>query len=165
MHTVDEISESLRALGLRVTPQRHTIARLLRDNDRHPTIEALYEEARAEMPAMSLKTVYQTVHDLEALGAVKVLNLGTGSIRVEPNVEHEHHHLVCTGCGAIRDLPVDYGDLSVPSPYEEGFEVDAVEVVFRGRCEACREHGRREDGPRGEGKSAHPAAGQSVAKR
>ena len=48
-----------------MTPQRQVIFRLLHGNDEHPTVEALYEAARAEMPTISLKTVYQTVHDLE----------------------------------------------------------------------------------------------------
>ena len=72
--------------GLRVTPQRQMIFGLLQGNDAHPTVESLYERAQAEMPTMSLKTVYQTVHDLEALGEVDVLDLGTGSLRVDPNV-------------------------------------------------------------------------------
>ena len=62
-----------------MTPQRQVIFRLLYGNDAHPTVESLYERAQAEMPTMSLKTVYQTVHDLEALGEVDVLDLGTGS--------------------------------------------------------------------------------------
>ena len=66
------------------------------------------------MPTMSLKTVYQTVHDLEALGEVHVLDLGTGSLRVDPNVEDDHHHLVCTACGRVRDVPVEFDALEVP---------------------------------------------------
>jgi Fe2+ or Zn2+ uptake regulation protein len=89
------------------------------------------------MPTISLKTVYQTVHDLEAMGEVAVLDVGTGTIRVDPNVEHAHHHLVCTECGAVRDVLLDVADLRVPARYRGEFRVDAVEVVFRGRCESC----------------------------
>ena len=80
---------------------------LLQGDASHPTVESLYDRARAEMPTISLKTVYQTVHDLEALGEVHVLDLGTGSVRVDPNVEDAHHHLVCTECGRVRDVLVD----------------------------------------------------------
>ena len=100
-----------REQGLRVTPQRQAIFRLLQGDDTHPTVESLYDRARAEMPTISLKTVYQTVHDLEALGEVRVLDLGTGSVRVDPNVEDEHHHLVCTSCGRVRDLAVEFAGL------------------------------------------------------
>ena len=45
-----------------------------------------------------------------------MLDLGTGSVRVDPNVEDEHHHLVCTACGRVRDLPLDFDGLRVPAP-------------------------------------------------
>jgi Fe2+ or Zn2+ uptake regulation protein len=100
-------------------------------------VEWLYDAARAEMPSISLKTVYQTVHDLEAMGEVALLDVGTGSIRVDPNVEDRHHHLVCTGCGTVRDVLVDVADLRVPPRVRQTFAVQSVEVIFRGVCEAC----------------------------
>ena len=106
MQTADELTGLFRDQGLRVTPQRQAIFRLLYGNDRHPTVDALYDAARLEMPTISLKTVYQTVHDLEALGQVSLLDLGTGSVRVDPNVEAEHQHLVCSRCGMVRDVPL-----------------------------------------------------------
>jgi Fe2+ or Zn2+ uptake regulation protein len=137
MKSVSELTTLFRDHGLRVTPQRQAIFRLLDGDHTHPTVESLYERARAEMPTISLKTVYQTVHDLDALGEVHVLDLGTGSVRVDPNVEGDHHHLVCTSCGRVRDLPVDFDRLRVPARYRRDFTVDDVQVIFRGRCEAC----------------------------
>jgi Fe2+ or Zn2+ uptake regulation protein len=135
--TVDELTARFRERGLRVTPQRQAIFRLLHGVDSHPTVESLYEAARAEMPMISRKTVYQTVHDLEAMGEVAVLDVGTGAIRVDPNVEHVHHHLVCIECGAVRDVLVDIAELRVPARYRRDFRIDSVEVVFRGVCESC----------------------------
>jgi Fe2+ or Zn2+ uptake regulation protein len=134
---VDELSERFRAEGLRVTPQRQVIFRLLQGNDEHPTVEALYESARSNMPTISLKTVYQTVHDLEAMGEVTLLDLGTGSVRVDPNVGVRHHHLICTRCNKVRDVVVDIGTLNVPAKARQGFHVDDVEVHFRGVCDEC----------------------------
>ena len=108
MRTADELMTTMRDRGLRVTPQRMCIVAHLVENATHPTVEALYEAARVEMPTISLKTVYQTVHDLEDLGEVRLLDLGTGQVRVDPNVEHAHHHLVCNGCGRVCDVAVDF---------------------------------------------------------
>ena len=105
MKDTDTLTTIFREQGLRVTPQRQAIFRLLEGDDSHPTVESLFDRARTDMPTISLKTVYQTVHDLEALGEVRVLDLGTGSVRVDPNVEDDHHHLLCTVCGRVRDLP------------------------------------------------------------
>jgi Fe2+ or Zn2+ uptake regulation protein len=137
VRNVDELTAQFRERGLRVTPQRQAIFRLLQGVDTHPTVESLYEAARAEMPTISRRTVYQTVHDLEAMGEVHLLDVGTGTIRVDPNVEHAHHHLVCSNCGAVRDVLIDVADLRVPARYRHDFQVEAVEVVFRGRCDTC----------------------------
>src|SRR5262245_51787293 len=102
--TVDELTTRFRAEGLRVTPQRQVIFRLLHGVDTHPTVESLYEAARAEMPTISRKTVYQTVHDLESMGEVELLDVGTGSIRVDPNIERAHQHLACSLFSTVRDM-------------------------------------------------------------
>jgi Fe2+ or Zn2+ uptake regulation protein len=136
MQTSDELTTLFRDRGLRVTPQRQAIFRLLHGNDRHPTVDALHEAARLDMPTISLKTVYQTVHDLEALGQVSLLDLGTGSVRVDPNVESDHHHVVCSSCGLVHDVEL----AEVPklaSRYRKGFQPDAVDVIFRGVCNDC----------------------------
>jgi Fe2+ or Zn2+ uptake regulation protein len=139
MRSVDELTNEFRERGLRVTPQRQAIFGLLNGDGSHPTVEALYERARAAMPTISLKTVYQTVHDLEAMGEVALIHLGTGSVRVDPNVESAHHHLICTSCGKVRDVLVDLGDLRIAARDRRGFTVADVEVHFRGLCDECAE--------------------------
>ena len=118
MKATDEIVRLFREQGLRVTSQRQAIFALLQGNESHPTVDALFAEVRATVPTISLKTVYQTVHDLEALGQVRLLDVGTGSVRVDPNVEDDHQHLVCSGCGAVRDVGLDTG-----SPISEDYRV------------------------------------------
>jgi Fe2+ or Zn2+ uptake regulation protein len=137
MRTVSDLTELFRTRGLRVTPQRQAIFGLLQGDDSHPTVEALYDRARADMPTISLKTVYQTVHDLADLGELHVLDLGTGTLRIDPNVEDQHHHLVCTECGRVRDLPIEFDGLRVPPRYRREFTVDDIQVIVRGRCETC----------------------------
>lgn len=144
MQTAEELTGLFRTQGLRVTPQRQAIFRLLHDNDRHPTVDALYDAARVDMPTISLKTVYQTVHDLEALGEVALLDLGTGSVRVDANVETDHHHMVCSSCGLVRDVP--RAEVSaLPARYGKDFRADAVEVIFRGVCDQCPTRARTHD--------------------
>jgi Fe2+ or Zn2+ uptake regulation protein len=134
--SVAELTDLFRSRGLKVTPQRQCIFRVLHGNDVHPTAEALYAAARAEMPTISLKTVYQTLNDLAAMGEIQQLDLGTGATRFDPNVDR-HHHLVCTGCGRVRDLYADYPGLTVPSRQRQGFTIGSAEIVFRGLCAEC----------------------------
>ena len=136
MKSPDELTTAFRDRGLRVTPQRQAIFRILYGSERHPTAEWVYEAARSEMPTISLKTVYQTLNDLAAMGELQQLHLGPGSARFDPNGD-PHHHLVCESCGAVVDLHTDFTDLRVPAGLGRGFLVSSTEVVFRGRCAEC----------------------------
>jgi Fe2+ or Zn2+ uptake regulation protein len=131
-----ELTQLFRDRGFKVTPQRQCIFRVLHGNAGHPTAEWVYQAAQAEMPTMSLRTVYQTLNDLADMGEIQQLDLGTGSSRFDPNVD-AHHHLVCESCGKVRDLYADFRRLTVPEPARQGFIVGSAEVVFRGQCDAC----------------------------
>jgi Fe2+ or Zn2+ uptake regulation protein len=131
-----ELTRMFRERGYKVTAQRQCIFGVLHGNAGHPTAESVYQAARAQMPSMSLRTVYQTLNELAAMGEIQQLDLGTGSSRFDPNVEG-HHHLVCDTCGKVRDLYADFRRLTVPAEARQGFTVGSAEVVFRGQCEAC----------------------------
>jgi len=127
-----------RRQGRKVTPQRQCIFNVLQGDVTHPTAESVYSAAKAKMETISLKTVYQTLNELAAMGEIAALDLGTGKTRFDPNVEKVHHHLVCRSCGKVRDLQADFRSVSVPPGREQGFEVEDAEVVFRGVCSDCR---------------------------
>jgi Fe2+ or Zn2+ uptake regulation protein len=136
VRTPAELTEAFRRRGLKITPQRQCIFRVLHDNDGHPTADTVYGAAVAEMPAISLRTVYQTLNDLAEMGEIQVLDLGTGSARFDPNIG-EHHHVVCDVCGSIRDVVLDTSHLTLTPAALDGFAVRAVDVVFRGLCSSC----------------------------
>ncbi|MER3452720.1 MAG: transcriptional repressor [Acidimicrobiia bacterium] len=137
--TPAELTELFRSRGLRITPQRQCIFRVLYGNEAHPTAESVYAAARAEMPSISLKTVYQTLNDLAAMGELQQLDLGTGGRRFDPNTD-AHHHLVCERCGKVRDLYAEFPGLRLPPGKRQGFTVGSAEVVFRGLCADCSKH-------------------------
>jgi Fe2+ or Zn2+ uptake regulation protein len=139
MQSPDALTDLFRASGRKITAQRQCIFRALEGDATHPSAERVYEKVRLEMPHVSLKTVYQTLNDLAELGAISMLDVGTGSARFDPNVENPHHHLVCRSCGKVRDLAADFPGLTVSRRAAKGFAVDSAEVVFRGLCDECRE--------------------------
>jgi Fe2+ or Zn2+ uptake regulation protein len=149
--SAEELTKLFRSHGRKVTAQRQRIFAALQGNISHPTAESVYEAVKAEMETISLKTVYQTLNELAAMGEVLVLNLGTGTSRFDPNVEKVHHHLVCRSCGKVRDLHADFSDVTVPAGCGDEFEVGEAEVVFRGLCGDCRARRARRSGslPRG----------------
>jgi Fe2+ or Zn2+ uptake regulation protein len=138
MQSPDALTELFRTHGRKITAQRQCIFRALEGDVTHPSAERVHEKVRAEMPNVSLKTVYQTLNDLSELGEITTLDLGTGAARFDPNVEATHHHLVCRSCGKVRDVDADFPGLQVPSGSAQGFKVSSAEVVFRGLCDECR---------------------------
>ena len=146
MRTPTELTAAFRHRGLKITPQRQCIFRILHGNGSHPSAEAVYEAAVAEMPSISLRTVYQTLNDLAEMGEIHALDVGTGAVRFDPNVD-DHHHLVCDVCGMVRDVELDTSRLRLPADALDGFGVRTVDVVFRGRCTACAAIGANAPAP------------------
>ena len=87
MQSPDALSDLFRANGRKITAQRQCIFRALEGDVTHPSAERVHQRVLHEMPNVSLKTVYQTLNDLAELGAISVLDVGTGSARFDPNVE------------------------------------------------------------------------------
>ena len=158
MRSPEELTALFRAQGRKMTAQRQRIFRVLHGDVTHPTAESVYAAARTDMETISLKTVYQTLHELAAMGEVVPLDVGTGTTRFDPNVDEAHHHLVCSCCGKVRDLHADFTGVSIPPGREQGFTVGQAEVVFRGVCGDCRRS--RPDRAKSRS-SARPKAGGS----
>lgn len=135
MRSPAELVDVFRAQGLKVTPQRRLLFRLLDHNDQHPTAEALHARASAEMPGISLRTVYSTLTDLTEMGEISSLSLNGGATRFDPNTT-DHHHVVCDGCGEIADVYVTGADRLAVAGLD-GFTPDAASIVFRGTCRSC----------------------------
>jgi Fe2+ or Zn2+ uptake regulation protein len=147
MRSPDELTERFRATGRKVTAQRQCIFRALEGDETHPSAEAVHALASQQMETISLKTVYQTLYDLAELGEIATLDVGTGMTRFDPNVDHPHHHLVCRGCGRVRDLVATFPALRIPKGADLGFEVGSPEIVFRGLCPECRSPSRSRRAP------------------
>jgi len=137
MRSPAELNDRLRARGLKLTPQRRCILGVLYGNDAHPTAESVHAAASAKLPGISLKTVYQTLHELVEMGELDTIDLGTGAVRFDPNIESAHQHVVCTGCGVVHDLEVTVDRLGLVAVDHQGFTVERIEVVVRGRCPGC----------------------------
>lgn len=136
MKTPTELTQLFRRRGLKVTPQRQGVFRVLHANSSHPTAQAVFRAVREEMPTISLRTVYQTLNDLVALGEIQPVDVGTGAVRFDP-APRVHHHLVCSQCGDVRDVHPQLAGLRVPADQQQGFTIAGAEVVFRGLCAKC----------------------------
>jgi Fe2+ or Zn2+ uptake regulation protein len=111
----------------------------------HPTAQELFERLRPRLPTMSFATVYNTLDALAEAGLCASLSLAPGPARFDPNMR-PHHHAVCDRCGQVRDVAAPGSspaprDGEAASPPPPGFEVRAVELIYRGLCAGCHDGG------------------------
>lgn len=131
--------DALRQHGLKITPQRHLICRLVAWDKNHPSAEELYERALRVMPTLSLKTVYTTLNELAQIGVIRLVRFGTDHMRVDIETT-PHAHMMCTQCGKLFDITIEHDALAALATKAENrqFSVDNWEITARGRCAYCK---------------------------
>ena len=92
---LETMIQKMREKGLRITPQRIAILRVLSISKGHPSVENIYEQVKEEFPTTSVATVYKNVSMLKELGEVLELSFGTESSRYDGNKPDPHPHLIC----------------------------------------------------------------------
>lgn len=133
-----DLQKRFDAAGLRITPQRALLFRLIEEAQaEHPSAESLHRRAAREMPSISLRTVYAILEELREVRAVRPLDLGTGAARFCATGA-PHSHLVCERCGRVRDVFVEAGAVPLPAQQRAGFVVKEQTIVYRGLCADCR---------------------------
>ncbi len=132
------LRDECHARGLRLTPQRDVLLRVLSETTGHPTADDLVREVRQSLPSVSHATVYRNVQELVRAGLVGTLERAGGAVQFEINPD-DHHHFVCRGCGQVWDVYLDDFDVQVNRRSSlKGFRVDRREVQLHGLCAQCR---------------------------
>ncbi len=123
---------------MKYSRQRELILETLRKAETHPTAEELYTQVKAQLPNISLGTVYRNLNLLTALGTIgKLDSAGNTSVRYDGRND-EHCHLVCTSCGTITDMDLSlFSDIDATLNTERGFTVQEHAIVLKGICGAC----------------------------
>ncbi len=126
-----EVATRVREAGLRPTRQRISLASLLfAKGDRHLTAEELHEEAQGAGVAVSLATVYNTLHQFTDAGMLRILAVEGAKTYFDTNTS-DHHHFYVEGENKVIDI--DTGPVTVsnvPTP-PEGMEIANIDIVIR----------------------------------
>ncbi|HEX2701004.1 MAG TPA: Fur family transcriptional regulator [Acidimicrobiales bacterium] len=97
------VAERLRAVSQRYTPVRRAVVDVLVRAGRPVSIPELLDAG----PSLAQSSVYRSLTVLEEAGVVHRMLGPDGLARhelAEALTEH-HHHLVCTSCGTVEDVP------------------------------------------------------------
>jgi Fe2+ or Zn2+ uptake regulation protein len=120
----------------RLTKQRAAILRALEDG-RHLSAETILERVRAQLPGVSLGTIYRTLDILRSIGLVQMFSHAGAAAKYEATLE-KHHHLVCTQCGEVTNVNVSEAlTLSQSIAHDHGFKNVDCALVVTGCCTRC----------------------------
>lgn len=99
----EHIHQLLAQKKLKATPQRMVILAALAGRQDHPTAEVLYTAVHAQLPGLSLGTVYSTLETLVLHGLAKRVPVAAGAMRYDA-CTHSHHHIYCENTAEIMDF-------------------------------------------------------------
>src|SRR5450759_3839773 len=133
--------------GGRTSAQRLAIARAADAATRAFTVDDLAASAHEADPAIGTATVYRAVAAMAREGFVQPTGVRDGrALYVRCSDAGHHHHLVCTGCGAVAEAPCPLDASVLEAAGRGGFEITSHQVTLYGLCATCS--GRPEGGPR-----------------
>jgi Fe2+ or Zn2+ uptake regulation protein len=139
VHAERDLAEELAGVGLRATPQRIGVLRVLRALRTHPTAAEVHRRLLREQPNLSQKTVYEVLDALVELGLAARVSEGGQPHRYEAQTD-PHYHARCRACGRLHDLPAKAdGPIRGRTPLPEGFRVERILVTLEGLCARCRD--------------------------
>lgn len=119
--------------GLKMTDQRRTILRILGEAEDHPSVEAVFERARARDSSISMATVYRTLNLLDELELVTKHDFNGNFSRYEVNMDH-HHHLMDLESGEVIEFQNEELErLKAKIAYDLGFELIDHRLELYGR--------------------------------
>jgi Fur family peroxide stress response transcriptional regulator len=142
-----EKMEALRAkcreAGLKITPQRMAVYKVLIESEQHPSAEVVFRKVREVVPNISLDTVNRTLLTLADIGAASIVE-GTGDVKRFDGKLETHQHFKCVKCKRIFDFHYKpFDNIEVPKNISRRFTVLKKTVYFEGVCDVCRQvHGR-----------------------
>ena len=127
--------------GLRLTQKRESIVAVLAASERPITIPEI-RELRPDLPQSSL---YRNLVVLEEAEVVRRVVTSDEFARYELGeaLTGHHHHLVCSRCGTVEDVPASPGlERSVAAAIagaaeQSGFRIDHHRLDLIGVCATC----------------------------
>ena len=118
--------------------KRNAILAYLQHTNEHPSAETIFSDLKAQIPDLSMGTVYRNLNLFKQQGLAISVATVSGVERFDGNTE-PHVHFICTGCDAVLDLE----EMQVPEALREaaaaccGGRVDACQLSFTGLCREC----------------------------
>lgn len=137
----------LKSKKLRKTYERYAILDMVYDMTDHFDIESLYSALESSSHHVSRATVYNTIQLLVESGLVRRHQFGNQPAQYERVIGQRmgnHHHLICTECGKVKEvkdveLIRRLGQIKYPT-----FQTEYFALYVYGICSRCQKRLKKE---------------------
>ena len=124
--------------AVRATRQRAATSAPLENLEDFRSAQDLHDELRRRGEGIGLTTVYRTLQQMAATGAVDTLRTDTGESVYRLCSEHHHHHLVCRACGSTVEIQGGQVEAwAAQVAREHGFSDVSHTIEIFGICSSC----------------------------
>jgi len=123
---------------IRLTKRRSLVLDILREQG-HLDAYELLEMARKKDPRISLATVYRALAYFRERDVIHGRTFGEGHAHFEIHDAEagSHAHLICTGCGRLREIPGTFMRDLEQLARKEKFRISRAHLDMFGLCEDC----------------------------
>ena len=140
---------------LRKTPERYAILEKVMEMNSHFIIDSLHQLLEADGYHVSLATVYNTMQLLVDAGLVRRHTFGKQTAQYEKIIGSaiNHHHLVCSRCGKVKEVSDPEVDAVLGSRRYSSFQPAYADLYIYGVCSRCLRKAKRKKAGGGAKKS------------
>lgn len=133
----------IRTAGLRATPGRISVLKLLLESD--VPLNHAEVVAKIRQPGPDASTIFRALNDLVESGLLRRLELGDHTWRYEAakatekhTGQDQHPHFLCLDCGDI--LCLEMGSLTNWKQTLQRHQTigEVTEILLKGKCKSCR---------------------------
>lgn len=133
-----ELDTALHDAGIRMTAGRVAVLEMLMSQP-HTDAERIYRVVSGVLPTTSIQSVHNILADLTTAGLIRRIEPAGSPALYERRIGDNHHHVVCTRCGAVGDVDCVVGEAPCLTPSSAaGFTVQTAEITFWGVCPSCQ---------------------------
>lgn len=134
---INDPAHLLRKHGIPITAQRLAVLGAVSSGP-HRTADAIAEDVRSKIGAISRQAVYNTLGMLAGKGLIRRIQPAGSPALYEDRVGDNHHHLICRTCGKTADVDCAVGKAPcLTAADDSGFLIDEAEVIYWGTCPDC----------------------------
>jgi len=129
-------------MGLRMTPQRAVILKVIEESSGHLDAETIWKRAKEHDQKLNLATVYRTLVVLKGMGLIDQRYFARKHKReiYESTHKPEHYHFTCKACGEVFEFQTGHiTELRADLETELGWKMSHSCICFEGYCAKCAE--------------------------